>query len=381
MQSAASATTAPMPAQQGAGLAATRHIRRSELVSCEMAFIDCRLPGSMPKGNYSIIGAGVTQSADQVVNLDEAHGFAVGVAEMPNGITNNLHIHYTAEVFMIFRGEWRFRWGADGTDGEMIGRAGDIVSIPTWIFRGFTNIGPDDGWIFTALGRDESGGVIWHPSILTAAAEHGMYLTRDNMLVDTAAGDAMPAAAELMTPLTPEFIAGLRRYNVADLMARTVAADDRDWRANALLDSGLPGHVSALAPAIGPGMTQDRTATARVNNPHGFCIEWLRIEAGNRVGAFRTSPKQVIILESGSLTVALGDGSSAMLRPWDIFSVPGGEWRILEAGETAMMVVVTAGDGRAILEWDAEIVAAALAAGAGIDPDFYLAPAHLLPVT
>ena len=67
---------------------------------------------------------------------------------------------------MVFKGEWLFRWGEDGKDGEFVGRAGDVVSIPTWIFRGFTNIGADDSWIFTALGRDESGGVIWDPKIL-----------------------------------------------------------------------------------------------------------------------------------------------------------------------------------------------------------------------
>ena len=60
--------------------------------------------------------------------------------------------------------------GRDARMAEIIGRAGDVISIPTWIFRGFTNVGPEYGWIFTALGRDESGGVIWHPTILRGAA-------------------------------------------------------------------------------------------------------------------------------------------------------------------------------------------------------------------
>lgn len=137
----------PIPAE----VARSRLVRRADLVACKLAFIDCKLPGSEQKENYSIIGAGVTESPDQVVNLREPHGFSLGVAAMPPGVTNNLHIHYTAEVFMIFSGEWLFRWGADGKDGEIIGRAGDVVSIPTWIFRGFTNIGSDDGWIFTCL--------------------------------------------------------------------------------------------------------------------------------------------------------------------------------------------------------------------------------------
>lgn len=362
-------------------LAAERLIRREDLVSCAVAFVDCRLPGSMPKGNYSIIGAGVTQSADQVVNLTEPHGFAIGVAEMPHGITNNLHIHYTAEVFMIFRGEWLFRWGAEGRDGELIGRAGDVISIPTWIFRGFTNIGADDGWIFTALGRDESGGVIWHPRVLRDAAATGMYLTRDNMLVDAAAGAPPPPPSELMEPLTDDFIATLRRYSVDDLRARTTTADERAFSEAALLDHVLPGHRSAIAPVIGFGMTQDRNAVPKVLNPHGFSVEWLRIPPGHHVGAFRTEPKQVLILMSGLLEIELGGGSRATLEPWGIFAMPGGVWRTLRSvGDAdAMLIVTTSGDARALLDWDPGIVAAARAAGVGVDPNFYLAPAHLLP--
>ena len=365
-----------------AGVAASRHIRRDDLVSCELAFVDCKLPGSTPKGNYSIIGAGVTQSADQVINLNEPHGFAIGVAEMPHGITNNLHVHYTAEVFMIFRGEWLFRWGAKGDDGELIGRAGDVISIPTWIFRGFTNIGADDGWIFTALGRDESGGVIWHPEILRRAAETGVYLTRDNMLVDTADGTPPPSDAERMVPLTDDFIAKLKHYSVDDLRARTTPADERRWSRAALLDSVLPGHAAEIAPAIGFGMTQDRGAAPKVGNPHGFSVEWLRIAPGNTVGPFRTAPKQVLIVESGNVEVTLGDGSAATVEPWGLFALPDGAWRTLRSvgNVPATMTVVTSGDARALIEWDTGVVVAAFAAGTGVDPDGYLAPAHLLPV-
>jgi len=35
-----------------------RHIRRSQYVACDDAFIDVRLPGSTPKENYSIVGPG-----------------------------------------------------------------------------------------------------------------------------------------------------------------------------------------------------------------------------------------------------------------------------------------------------------------------------------
>ncbi len=63
-------------------------------------FIDCKVPGSQDKENHSPIGSGVTQSADQVVNITEPHGFSLGVAAMPPGTINNPHIHYTAKVLM-----------------------------------------------------------------------------------------------------------------------------------------------------------------------------------------------------------------------------------------------------------------------------------------
>lgn len=366
------------------GAAERRLVRYEDLVPCSLAFIDCKIPGSDRKVNYSIIGAGVTQSAEQVVNLAEPHGFALGVAAMPHGVTNNLHMHYTAEVFMVYRGEWVFRWGPDGRDGEVVGRAGDVLSIPTWIFRGFTNIGPDDSWIFTLLGRDESGGVVWHPGILEHAAEHGLYLTRDNMMVDTSVGAARPDDAELIAPLTPAQIAAMRAYSPDEMRARMVPADELRWSEAALLDHVLPGHASALAPVIGAGMTEDRDAEAKITNAHGFMLEWMRVPPGAAVGPFRVNPKQVLIVRTGRLEVRLGlgeDASSAVAEPWSTFSVPEGAWRTLRnaSDEEVLMSVTTAGDARPVIDWAPEIVAAARAAGIGRDPNGYLAPVALLP--
>src|SRR3954454_19964668 len=117
-----------MTATLAAEEARARTIKRSDMVACALAFIDCKMPGSERKENYSLVGPGVTQSRDQVVNLTEPHGFSLGVAAMPPGTVNNLHVHFTAEVFMIQRGTWTFRWGAEGRDGEIVGHPGDVVS-------------------------------------------------------------------------------------------------------------------------------------------------------------------------------------------------------------------------------------------------------------
>ncbi len=359
-----------------------RLIRRGDMVACKLAFIDCKMPGSTAKENYSLIGAGVTQSADQVVNITEPHGFSLGVAAMPPGTTNNLHVHYTAEVFMIFSGTWLFRWGADGKDGEIIGTAGDVVSIPTWIFRGFSNVGNDDGWIVTALGGDDTGGIIWHPSILRQAAAHGLYLTKDNRLVDTEAGAAKPPAEDLIAPLDPATIAGLRRFDVAAMRRRVVPRDGRAYSDRALLDSMLPGHGAALAPVIGHGMTQDLEQAPPIANPHGFSLDWLRIAPGERIGAFRLAEKQVLLVFAGAIAVTLDDAAPLRAEAQEVVSVPSECWRtIASVGEgAAEIAVITAGDQKKHPVWSREIIAAAAARGFGVDHAGYLAPLRLLPI-
>ncbi len=357
-----------------------RHIRRSDMVACKLAFIDCKMPGSELKENYSLIGAGVTQSPDQVVNLTEPHGFSLGVAAMPPGTTNNLHIHFTAEVFMVQTGRWVFRWGADGRDGEIIGEAGDVVSMPTWIFRGFSNVGQEDGWIFTALGGDDTGGIIWHPSILDYAARHGLYLTKGNMLVDTEAGAPKPSPDALIEPIDPASIANLRTYTAEEMRRRVVAAGERAWSRRAMLDSVLPGHASELAPVIGAGMTQDRDQAAPIANPHGFSVEWLRLAPGNQLGPFRLAARQVLLVFKGAMDIEAG-GAAARVETGEVFSTPEGMWRTIACagGEPVEVAVVTAGDGPKHPEFAADIVEAASRAGIAVDHNGSLAPARLLP--
>jgi mannose-6-phosphate isomerase-like protein (cupin superfamily) len=366
--------------------AAGRLIKRSDYVSCSVAFIDCKTPGSHLKENYSLIGPGVTSSSDQVINLREPHGFNIGAAAMPNGITNNLHIHFTAEVFLVFEGEWKFRWGPNGDDGEIVGKAGDIVSVPTWIFRGFTNIGSDDGWLFTALGGDDTGGIIWHPSILRGAARYGLYLDKANMLVDVGGGAAKPSDDELIRPIGDDEIAKLRRYSVDEMRRRVVTREGRTWSGAALLASCLPGHASEMAPVIGFGFSQDRDHPVEIANPHGFSVEWLRLPPGQSVSRFRIEQKQVLIAFSGSLLVTLNEPGAGEvelpLEAWDTASIPARAWRRVAnvADVEAEVVVITAGDGRKVPEWAPEVVEAA-AAGRAVDKSGFIAPAHLLPAS
>ncbi|RKQ38464.1 cupin [Enterobacter sp. R1(2018)] len=363
-----------------------RLVRPDDRVSCSVAFIDCRLPGSHLKQNYSFIGPGVTQSASQVVNIPEPHGFNIGAAAMPKGVTNNLHLHFTAEVFLIHEGSWRFRWGANG-EHEAEFSAPAILSIPTWIFRGFTNVSPQDtnGMVFTVLGGDNTGGIIWHPSILKAAREYGLYLSRDNMLIDVGPGGEAPDEADLLPPLAAEHIAALRDYSVEDMARRAVTGEQRQWSQNALLDAVLPGHGGELAPVIGYGISQDRDSAPPIVNPHGFSVEWLRIQDGHRVGLHCCPDVQVLMVFKGTLEITwnrAGEEVSVVAEEGSVISVPGGSWRRYRAVDGVMEATLTTrGDDRKRLFWDEEIIARALKQDRCLDPDGYVAIASILPAT
>ena len=362
-------------------IADARHIKRDDYVSCTVAFIDCKKPGSDTKENYSIIGPGVTSSDEQIINLPEAHGFNVGAAAMPHGITNNLHIHFTAEVFIVQAGEWTFRWGSNG-ENEVTGRKGDIVSVPTWIFRGFTNAGPDDGWLFTILGGDNTGGVIFHPEIIREAADYGLYISSDNRLIDTSRGDTVPAESGRIPPMPDEDVAALRDVSRDEMMSRIVAADARDFKP-AFIDQASPQGGAQIAPVIGFGMTQNRNHAAPITNPHGFSAEWLRIEPGQSVGPFMLDEKMVLMMHEGQLRLDYGDGggASVTLDAWDTYSVPGGVFRTLTAtGDTPVeALVVLSGDHRKRPIFAPEVMDQAQDKGLGLDAGGFVAKASLLP--
>ena len=305
---------------------------------------------------------------------------------MPKGVTNNLHLHFTAEVFLIYEGTWRFRWGAQG-EHEAEFSAPAILSIPTWIFRGFTNVSKEDtsGMVFTVLGGDNTGGIIWHPSVLAAAGEYGMYLSKDNMLITQEAGDPPPDPSTLLTPLSEEYMAGLRDYSVEEMRRRAVTGDERCWSSRGLLDSVLPGHGGEIAPVIGFGISQDRDASPAITDPHGFSVEWLRLADGCIVGRHLCPDIQVIMVFKGQLEVTwneAGEEVSIIAPERSVISIPAESWRRYRAvGGNTEFILTTRGDGRKRLYWDEEVLLQAKAHNRCLDPDGYVADADILPVT
>jgi mannose-6-phosphate isomerase-like protein (cupin superfamily) len=201
-----------------------RIVRYGELKPCKTAFIDAHTPGSNQKENFTIIGGGVSESPDQHVHIKIPHGFNIGAAGQPPKCRNSLHIHRTAEVFFILSGRWRFFWGRWGSAGEVILQEGDIINIPTGIFRGFENIGTNYGMIMAILGGNNAGGgVIWAPQVIEEAKEHGLILSEKGRLYDTKKGEVLPDNEKPISLLSEEELKHIPEISSSELVNNYVA--------------------------------------------------------------------------------------------------------------------------------------------------------------
>jgi quercetin dioxygenase-like cupin family protein len=210
----------------------SRIVRYGELRPCKTAFIDAHTPGSDQKENFTIIGGGVSESPDQHVHIKETPGFNIGAAGQPPKCRNSLHSHRTAEVFFALKGRWRFFWGRFGKAGEVVLEEGDIINIPTGIFRGFENIGTDYGMIMAVLGGDDAGGgVIWAPQVIEDAKAHGLVLGANGKLYDSKKGESLPAGVKPMPLLSEEELKAFPEVSVEDVVPGHVA---RYWDLMAL---------------------------------------------------------------------------------------------------------------------------------------------------
>jgi mannose-6-phosphate isomerase-like protein (cupin superfamily) len=199
-------------------------VKYAELVPCRTAFIDAHTPGSDQKENFTIIGGGVSEAADQHIHIKDTPGFNIGAAGQPPKCRNSLHTHRTAEVFFVLSGRWRFFWGRWGDTGEVILEPGDIFNIPTAMFRGFENIGSDYGMIMAILGGDDAGGgVIWAPQVIEEAHKHGLILGENGRLYDSKQGKALPKDVAPMPVLSDAHLSLLAEPSVAEVVPRWVA--------------------------------------------------------------------------------------------------------------------------------------------------------------
>jgi quercetin dioxygenase-like cupin family protein len=192
-----------------------RIARFNELTPSTLPFVEGRIEGHKERKNYSIVGPGVAEDSQQSVKISEPHGYNLGAvtANPKNG--SGLHSHTTAEVFLIYSGSWRFYWGADGANEIILGK-GDIISMPTNMFRGFENAGDEEGLIFVVLGNDDPGIITWVPNVLIKAKETGLALLDNNSLVDLKESE-IPSNRKLLEPITNEMLKKFDNYQINEI--------------------------------------------------------------------------------------------------------------------------------------------------------------------
>jgi hypothetical protein len=117
--------------------------------------------------------------------------------------------------------------------------------------------------------------------VLKDAESYGLYLTADNRLIDTVAGDVLPSDVPLIKPMKQTYIDELTSYSLEEMRSRVIQPGDRAYSQRSLLCAGLPGGNAELSLAIGYGMTEDRRAVPRVHKPHSFNLAWLRATPGD----------------------------------------------------------------------------------------------------
>jgi mannose-6-phosphate isomerase-like protein (cupin superfamily) len=292
-----------------------RVVRYLDLRPCYNAFIDTRTPGSEAKENFTIIGPGVSENPEQFVHIAEPHGFNIGGARQPPNCVNSQHSHDTAEVFLVHSGQWRFDLGEHGEDAQVYIGPGDVISLPTKMFRGFTNVGTETGFLFAVLGGDDPGKVLWAPKVFELAAKHGLVLLETGQLVDKAAGQFVPEDVPIMPATTAEQVAALTR-------ATPKMGEGLVWRA---------APTDASADIIGPD--------APLNWRHDFTMARIVLGDQHRVEMDNINCATVLFVQSGTIHISW-NSDVLTLNPGDTMTLPRGMSFSLHASDQAMLYCV-----------------------------------------
>jgi quercetin dioxygenase-like cupin family protein len=325
-----------------------RLIRFEQLMPCKAAFIDAKTLGSHLKDNFSIIGGGVSESKHQRVNLTELHGFCIGAAGQPPRIKNSPHSHFTAEIFMVYSGTWRFYWNND-CKAEVILHPGDIISLPTNMFRGFENVGDEYGMIFSILGHDDAGGgVVWLPRVIEEARGYGLVLLENGKLVDTTVGEQVPDGIKAKETLTETELKTFDEYTLEE-MSRSVGS------IGSYTPSNYPGfpnrspNTLQWIDIIGPLDSKEHNFQVKPSDNNGdqFNVYGLQATGRGETGKYSREEVEVMLVHRGEFQITCEvDGASLneTMKDGDIMSFPKGSQRSVKALKEGFAYFVVGGD-------------------------------------
>ncbi len=314
-----------MSSQWGKEQMSQRLVRYRELRPCLNAFVDTYTPGSDQKENFTIIGAGVAEHPDQHVHINEAHGFNIGGARQPPACLNSQHSHTTEEVFVVHSGTWAFRWGDQSQDGEAILKMGDCISIPVNVFRGFENVGEDQGFLYAVLGGSDAGNVKWAPDVFDKAQDYGLVLLENGSLIDTTKGVTAPEGVAAMPRTSEDEVKAHRVMTLPEMLECVCTAQEQQLTQGSDFMSQSTGLTES--PIIGAANAAEGIAAGKLNWSHGFNVRRWDIAIQGQTVSYSRQEEEVIFIHRGQLAFCWQDQEQdheLLMEPGDVLTVPKG---------------------------------------------------------
>ena len=283
----------------------------NELIPSTLPFVEGRLEGHKERKNYSIVGPGVAEDSEQSVKISKAHGYNLGAVSANPKNGSGLHSHTTAEVFLIYSGKWRFYWGVDGKNEIILGK-GDIISMPTNMFRGFENAGDEEGLIFVVLGNDDPGIITWIPKVLISAKETGLALLDDNSLIDLKKNE-IPTGKKLLEPINNDQLQKFDNYSLNEI-EKFICRFDNQSKFQNDLDNGIK-----LIQIIGNQFC-NQSYNPLIDQNTGFNLSILKSKNGQIKDLIFTKPT-IMFSQKGLWKIKI-ENDIFEINSKDTFSVP-----------------------------------------------------------
>ena len=283
----------------------------NELTPSTLPFVEGRLEGHRERKNYSIVGPGVAEDSEQSVKISKAHGYNLGAVSANPKNGSGLHSHTTAEVFLIYSGKWRFYWGVDGKNEIILGK-GDIISMPTNMFRGFENAGDEEGLIFVVLGNDDPGIITWIPKVLIRAKETGLALLDDNSLIDLKK-NKIPTGKKLLEPINNDQLQKFDNYSLNEI-EKFICRFDNQSKFQNDLDNGIK-----LIQIIGNQFC-NQSYNPLIDQNTGFNLSILKSKNGQIKDLIFTKPT-IMFSQKGLWKIKI-ENDIFEINSKDTFSVP-----------------------------------------------------------
>jgi len=120
----------------------------SELEELDSVILDTFLPSG--KRSTSLIYGRIVSNTFTKAKIPSFPGYNQTVQEVPPGNGNGAHIHKNTEIFLFLDGKWEIGYGYDASEKEVL-EGGDLIVVPAYECRTYTNIGTTPGHILTIL--------------------------------------------------------------------------------------------------------------------------------------------------------------------------------------------------------------------------------------